>query len=217
MCGIVWAPEYRVGGPSHVDQSLSTDELYSGLTEEEEFELLMSLALDDMLEPDEAQRFDKMLADGDKLGDSWNEWQQFDADFRKAPVAEPSANFVASFEERLETKQRRRRIWIGVGISVVALILWTNLTVGLLGAGAYVMFNQAEWLTATVRLAVYISATVEGYATMFTTMCSSVMSSPQAQLMAAVYVTLTGLALWFWTKFLRKSVSSSSAVTTVMS
>ncbi len=215
-CNRVWATDDRSVSSTLGEQALVTDEFITGLSDDERFEYLMSLALDDMLEPDEAKQFDAMLADTG-MGESWDEWQRFDTDFRSAPVAQPSSDFVSNFENRLHKQQRRRRIWYGIGIGAVVLILWINLTLCLLGAGAYVMFNQASWLTATVRLAVYISATIEGYITVFSTLIASIMGSPEAQFMAALYITLSGLALWAWTRFLRKSTSPSNNMTTLVS
>ena len=132
----------------------------------EQFDALMSLALDDTLRPDEEAEFERLLAEDPDLGDVWEEWQGFDFAFRTAPSVEPPADFVASFEDRLLKRERRRRLWLGAGVGAIAVVLWSSLAMGLAGAGAYVMFNQADWLTFAVRVVAQWTASVQSQLSM---------------------------------------------------
>jgi len=207
--GIVWAPIDRNGGAQPEETP------FSGISDNERFDYLMSLALDDMLEPEEAAAFDKMLEDDMGYDDVWGEWKAFDAEFHSTPSVEPPVNFVASFEERLVRYQRRRRLWLGAGLGLIAVLLWGGLVTGLAGAGAYIMFSQSDWLTAMVRYVVYCTASVQGYLSIMLSTISTAMSTAQMQAMILGYIMFGIIALWAWSKLLRRSVINPNPVPTI--
>ncbi len=177
----------------------------------EQFDALMSLALDDTLRPDEEAEFERLLAEEPDLGDVWEEWQGFDFAFRSAPSVEPPADFVASFEDRLLKRERRRRLWLGAGVGAIAVVLWSSLAMGLAGAGAYVMFNQADWLTFAVRVVAQWTASVQSQVSMLASALTTVLSMPQVQGMVFAYMVFSLMALWFWARFLHRSVGEQRA------
>jgi hypothetical protein len=200
--GLVFAPVDPGGGTGGSGSAQVADS-----STDEQFDMLMSLALDDMLGPDETVQFSKMVADDPELGDIWNEWQEFDHAFQSAPSIDPPSDFVSSFEGRMLRREKRRRLWLGVGISLVAVALWSSLIMGLTGAGAYVMFNQSDWLTATVRFLVYGFASVQSYVSVFASTVATALATPQLQGIAVAYIAFGLFALWIWAMFLRRSVA----------
>lgn len=201
--GIAFAPDGRSAG---VDQHAA--EWAEDVSESERFDALMSLALDDMLSPAEEAEFERMLAGDAGLSTAWHEWQAFDYAFQSAPQLQPPVDFVASFEGRLMRRERRRRLWLGVGVGLTAVAMWCSLVMGLAGAGAYVMFNQSEWLTGAVRVLVQTTATIQSQTEMVVDAASTALATPQVQAMMLAYVVVAMLALWFWARFLRRSVGA---------
>lgn len=203
--GIVFAPDGRGSGvKQHQDSS-------EEVPVSERFDVLMSLALDDMLSSSEEAEFEKMLAGDSGLSDVWYEWQAFDYAFQTAPSVEPPVDFVASFENRMVRRERRRRMWLGISIGVVAVVLWGSLVLGLAGAGAYVMFNQSGWLTSAVRVVVQTTAALQSQLAMFADAMTTALATPQIQGMVFSYMVFAVAALWFWMRFLRRSVETDES------
>lgn len=215
--GLVFAPDGSQSGSRRVDMAGDLESETVQLTYDDKFEYLMSLALDNMLEADEAALFDEMLAELPQRDEIWNDWQLFDSEFRRVPAVEPPVNFVASFEQRLSTQQRRKRLWLGIAFGAAAIFLWIGLVMGLLGAGAYVMLNQSDWLTAGVRFAVYGSATVQSYITMVMDAANAALGSTELQIVAVVYLLVGTLAIWAWSRFLRRSIDGRYVGTRIVS
>jgi hypothetical protein len=206
-CGLVYAPDHRIGGSAH------EPDWFEDVSAAEEFDVLMSLALDDALTQEQEAEFARILSEDSELDHLWADWQAFDLAFRTAPSAEPPVDFVAGFEERLLKQERRRRLWFGASVGALAFVLWGTLVMGLAGAGAYVMFNQPGWLISSVRLVAQASVTVQSQVDMFVAALSTALAAPQVQGMAVAYVVFSGLALWFWAWFLRRSVNEQRTAT----
>ena len=88
------------------------------------------------------------------MGEEWS-CGTVDAKLLKAPRLVPSTGFVAEFERRQAQRERQRRVWFGLIVGVMAATLWVGLLAGLAGAGAYVMFRQADTLVALVHGVAY--------------------------------------------------------------
>ena len=201
FAGIVFSPVGPRGRVKQESQS-PVEETH----DDEQFDALMSLALDDMLNPEQAEQFDRALGENPGFVDAWEQWQTLDRTLHSAPRAEPPADFVVAFEGRMRKRERRRRLWLGVAIGLVAVALWGSLVVGLGGASAYVMFNQSGWLVGAVRFLVYCSAFVQGQIAGILSAFGTAVATPQMQGMALAYTVFALFTLWFWAKFLRRSV-----------
>lgn len=210
--GSVFAPDGRGGGTA-LPASTKIDDVAAG----DRFEMLMSLSLDDMLSPDEAVEFERMLADNPDMEQAWGEWQAFDFAFRSAQRIDPPRNFAASIEDRMLKRERRRRLWLGVGIGAIAVALWASLVLGLAGAGAYVMLGQSDWLATAVRVVVQSYATVQTQISAAANALATVLGTPQVQGMLFAYVLFAGLALWFWARFLQRSLDEERGVVSATS
>ncbi len=171
---------------------------------------LMSLALDNMLQPAEVESFDALLAQDTRLGDEWALWQAVDAKFVAAPTANPSAGFVAEFERRQLQVERRRRLWAGLSVVVAAVLLWSSLVLGLATAGAYVIVNQADWLVTLLHGVAYLSSSLQIQAAALASALTTLLSTPQVQGMLLAYAGVAALTLFAWLRFLRRSVNGSA-------
>ncbi|MDI9549844.1 MAG: hypothetical protein QM346_19795 [Chloroflexota bacterium] len=167
---------------------------------------LMSLALDDMLEPSEAELFDTLLAEDPELGEEWALWQAVDAKLLKAPRLVPSTGFVAEFERRQAQRERQRRLWFGLIVGVMAATLWVGLLAGLAGAGAYVMFRQADTLVALVHGVAYWYSALQSQLDIIVSAASALLGTTQVRGALLVYVAVAALTLACWVRFLRRSV-----------
>ncbi len=171
---------------------------------------LMSLALDEMLEPSEAELFDKLLAQDSKLDEEWALWRAVDAKLLSAPRPAPSQGFVAEFERRQEQRERRRRLWFGLTVGVMVATLWLGLLAGLAGASAYVMFRQAEALVTLVHSIAYWYSALQSQLDICVSAASTLLGTTQVRGALLVYVAAAALTLACWVRFLRRSVQMES-------
>lgn len=199
--GLVYAPAGRESGSERRSQPRSAE---SG--DGDHFDMLMSLALDDMLTPDEMEEFESALDLDTELAKVWDQWQEFDKAFRSSERIQAPSDFVSGFESRLLKRERRRRVWLGIGVGLAAAALWLILVVALVGAGAYVMLSQAEWLAATVRMIVHYSVLVQSQIDSIMSTIAAAVATPQVQVMALAYTVFAAFSLWFWARFLRRTV-----------
>ncbi|MEM7129979.1 MAG: hypothetical protein AAF702_26855 [Chloroflexota bacterium] len=68
----------------------------------DDFFLLMSMALDDMLSQEESERFHRYMEQDPSLAAEWQRWQVFDGDLQQEPLVEPPADFLTKLNLRLD-------------------------------------------------------------------------------------------------------------------
>jgi len=172
---------------------------------EEEFMLLMSLALDDLLDADERTRFQAYRDAYPGLAAAWRSWRALDSELRATPSAMPSANFVTAFEAALLQRERRRRLWWGAGFALGVILLSFMLTVGVSSLGAFVMFTQPAWLTELVRIAAQAGALVNGGVVAVRDTLASLAGTEQARVFMMVYLFAAAALLAGWVFLLRRT------------
>ena len=172
---------------------------------EEEFSLLMSMALDGLLDSDEQAEFDSYLAAYPTLAEEWQDWQTLDMQLAATPAVQPPVDFMLNFEVCLLHHERRRRLWWGMAFGSMAVVLWVAILVGVASLGAFVLFGQPAWLTQAVHSLAYISAGVGTWVTAVGTAFGSVMSTQQAASLAMVYMLMSIVMVASWIYFLRHS------------
>jgi len=202
-----------IKGPFEPDDNLHT----VPAAVEAEFMLLMSLALDNMLDREEARQFQQHLAAYPALADEWRRWQELDSELQSTPSALPPAGFVELFEMALLYRERRRRLLWGVGIGVVVTLLWLGVMVGAMSLGAFVMFGQSAWLTELVRNAAQLSATMNNGLVIVTNALASVFSTEQARMFILFYTVAAALMLTGWVFLLRRTTRLGEATRAVHS
>ena len=191
-----------------MDQSLTfSSDLDDGeLADEERFAMLMSLALDGALSADEASQFDAYLLEHPGFEEWWQEWRQIDEQFAEAPMINPPPDFVAQVEQQLVAVERRRRLWLGFFVGIASVMLWGSVFVGAVGSGIYVLYFQPNWPGELVHLLAYwIAAMASQLASLLST-AGAVWSTPQAKVASFGYLILTAAILFWWMRFLRRSV-----------
>jgi anti-sigma factor RsiW len=175
----------------------------------------MSLALDDLLDADDAQRFHGYLSAYPTLAEQWRSWQELDQTFQATPAALPPVSFAADVELRLLQRDRQRRLLWGFSLGVVVLALWVGLMAGAVSFGAFVMFNQAEWLSQLVHWGAQSAATVSNWRLATANALNALLSTGQARLFVVGY-GLTAVAMLIgWVFFLRRSTRIEDAPASV--
>lgn len=174
-------------------------------TQEEEFFLLMSLALDDMLDETEQATFDEYLAQYRMLAVQWDDWQLMHGQISAMPHAMPAPNFVARFEVQLAQQERRRQLRQGVWIGLVTLLLWLGASGGILAVGTYLFVNQTALLAEGVQNMIFLWAAIVAWFDGLATTVNTFVATPQAAGFGIGYLVLTIGLLAGWIQYLRRS------------
>ena len=182
---------------------------------EGEFFMLMSLALDDMLEEEDRARFDTYLQRYPPLAEQWRDWQEVDATFRATPSAMPPIGFAADVELRILQRERQQRLLWGLGLGVVVLALWVGLMAGAVSFGAFVMFNQAGWLSQLVHFLARSTATIDNWWSATVTTVDALLATDQARILLVGYGLTAAAMLAGWIVFLRRSTRVYESATPI--
>ncbi|HMN29511.1 MAG TPA: hypothetical protein PKE45_15280 [Caldilineaceae bacterium] len=181
----------------------------------EEFSLLMSLCLDDLLDVAERQRFEAYLARYSALAHRWRDWQRVHHKLWSAPHMEPPAGFVLRVETRLLQQDRRRHLWQGAFFALCLVGVWVGMLLLATGLGAYLLFNQGDWLTDVIHNLAYFSSTAANWLSTLRNSTYTLAASPQAMALCLGYIALAAILLSAWFRFLRQTTTDveSASVT----
>lgn len=174
--------------------------------QEEEFMLLMSLSLDGLVDAEEGARFEEYVTTYPTLAAQWQNWQRLHHQFVALPHAEPPVDFVERFEVRLIQQERRRRLWLGMAIGSVALLLWIGVMAGLFSMGAYLFINQGSWISALIQNLTYTWANLMQWVKTGWETFGSFAGTPQAKAIGAAYLFMAVALLGGWLTLLRRSL-----------
>lgn len=172
----------------------------------DEYQMLMSMALDDLLDSEERVRLDHHLIACKPCHRQWEIWQGIDQQFQFAPEALPPVGFVQKFENRLERREANRTLRVGVTLAVLTLALWL---VGIAGIGlvlGYLVMNGVGWFAETFEWLAYgwTFAQVIGVSTWRVVV--GLIDHPSTAAAVACYVLLSVTILAGWTRFLKRSI-----------
>ncbi|MEZ4734731.1 MAG: hypothetical protein R3E79_47170 [Caldilineaceae bacterium] len=174
--------------------------------QEEEFMLLMSLSLDDLTDEAEAARFEDYLAMYPVFAIQWQNWQRLHHQFVAIPHAEPPADFVERFEVRLLQQERRKRLWLGMAIGSVTLLLWVGVMVGLFSMGAYLFVNQGTWLSDLVQNVTYVWVSLGQWVQTTWATFATFAGTTQGKAIGIGYLLMATMLLGGWLTLLRRSL-----------
>lgn len=174
--------------------------------QEEEFMLLMSLALDNLADAGETAKFEEYLAAYPTLAIQWRSWQRLHNHLVALPSVAPTAGFVDRFEVRLLQQERRHRLWFGMAMGAITLLLWVGVLVGLASMGAYLVVNQGSWVSAVVQNLTYAWITVAQWLESGWLAFAAFAATPQAKAIGAGYLLMAAALLGGWVSLLRRSV-----------
>lgn len=183
----------------------ASDNADSTADEPMDFELTMSMALDGLLDEDEMTQFYADIETFPLLAEKWATWQELDQVLLAEPSIMPPVNFVQNFEARLSKQQKRRRVWFGVGIASVTVLLWLSIVIGMLSAGAFIATSQGGWINDQAQSLVYLINGMGAWVQTTANTINIVLYSPQMWGVALAYTALMGGILAFWTRLLRRS------------
>lgn len=172
---------------------------------EEEFFLLMSLALDGLLDAAEEATFDRYLMSDPALAAEWQAWQGMHRQMVAAPHAIPTANFVDRFEVNLAQQERRQLLWQGMWIALITLVLWIGAAAGILSVGTYLFVNQSALLADWLQQVIYFWAALASWIDSLGTALNAFAGTPQAAGLGIGYLLLTVGLLTSWFSYLRRS------------
>ena len=172
---------------------------------QEEFGLLMSLSLDDLLDEREQQRFQGYVEQYPVLARQWRSWQLLDRQLTLLPAAEPVDGFVERFEVRLAQQDRRRLLGRNLLIAALIVVVWVGMLVGGTALAAYVLLYQGNWLVELVHTLAYYGSAITRWGETFWNAFTSLVATPQAIGFAIGYVAVASALLALWVRFLRQS------------
>ncbi|MEZ4674499.1 MAG: hypothetical protein R2932_09665 [Caldilineaceae bacterium] len=173
--------------------------------EQEEFLLLMSLSLDGLLDEDEAATFEQYVTAYGSFAAQWQEWQSMHRQICAIPHAMPAPNFVDRFEIHLTQQERRQRLWQGLWIGLVTMVLWIGATAGILSIGTYLFVNQSTIIGDVVQNVIYFWAALASWFYSLGTSFNAFAATPQAMGLGVGYLALTMGLLAGWFMLLRRS------------
>ncbi|GEM_PF-457919 len=167
--------------------------------------LLMSLALDDMLEPSERAHLDAHLAQCPLCRAYWQLWQSLDRELRAAPMAEPPPHLVARTATRLLRREGRRRLRLLLGLGSLALLVWLVGLLGMAGLTGLLVALRWEQIADTLRWLATVWAGMSVVMGAAWRILAEWFGHPQGVVFVLGYSLLALLVLWGWGRMLRRS------------
>ena len=170
-----------------------------------EYLMLLSLALDGMIESGERTRLDSHLQHCSECRSQWELWQLLDRKLHAEPVPQPAPDFSQRVVGELIRQERRRNLQIGIFLTVLTILAWA---LALVGAGvlasALVYTNLGSFAAAGSFLAEawavsgVVCHSLWGVITELT-------AAPTALGVATVYLIITIVVLGAWCLIIQRS------------
>lgn len=178
------------------------DEL--NLDSEGEVLMLMSMALDGLLNQEEEARFQWLLASDPQAAATWEDWQRIETRFTHVVHAEPPANFVAQFEERLALQESSQVWWSNFIMVAASLVILCGTLAGVAALGVNAYQNQAQLGSGLIHTLTGFFATGQQWLSALR-IALSTSATPQTLALAVGYVCAGAAAMLWWIHFLRTS------------
>lgn len=175
---------------------------------EQEFEWLMSLALDEQLNAAERSRFETLLTEHEELAQTWNAWQRIDHELAATPAIAPASGFVQRFEARLAQQEQQRHqhaLLLSAALAMVALAMVFFAVVGVV---ALILLTQGQWVGEQVRVLAFAYTSLQLWVTSTLETAAALAKTPQAQLLGAVYAFVGVILAAAWAQHLRRATRS---------
>jgi anti-sigma factor RsiW len=170
-----------------------------------EYGMLMSLALDNMLEGHEEEELNVHLSTCAACNRQWQIWQSINRQFQMAPIALPPVNFVQRVEAQLARGQKQPDVRVGLLLAVLTLIIWG---IGLAGVGivlGFLIYNQIGAFSETLHWLAYAWTTLTIVGGSIGRMVVSLSENPSALGALVCYVALAVVSLLAWSRLLQRS------------
>jgi len=173
--------------------------------------LLMSMALDGLLDDAERNRLDLLLAHEPGLRETWRNWQKLHTTLTSVPHAQPAGDFVARFEHKLNRRERSARRRRQAIFATAAIVTWVSTAVAIVLLAWALFSNQTEWMNDFVReLVLYPSAAAITLRAVQTSL-SALIGEPESLAFAAACTTALAALLYGWLLILRRTTREEIA------
>jgi len=170
-----------------------------------EYLMLVSLALDGMLNAGEQRQLESHLQHCNGCREQWQLWQLLDQKLRAEPVPQLAPGFSQRVVDGLTRQERLRNVQVGIFLTVLTVFAWA---LALAGAGvlaAALVYTNLEsfaaaghFLAEAWAVSGVVSHSLWGVATELT-------SAPTALGVASVYLVITVVALGVWCLIIQRS------------
>jgi hypothetical protein len=192
-----------------VPRDLGTDDFGGPLGTMDELDWLLSLALDDQLDEQEAARLETLLAQEPSAMERQSAWHAVDSYFQQVPAVLPPVDFAAKFDERLAIWERRRRLRTGIVFGLVAVALWGSALGGTVLLGALLWTNQSVWLGGLIHNVAYWWSALVQFGRAFGNAGEALWAAPQMRAVVLCYFLIAMGILATWFTFLRNSLQEN--------
>jgi hypothetical protein len=178
-----------------------------------DFSLLMSLALDELLDEDETQRFHSYLSHHTGCSYQWRQWQQLDRLLDCAPHMNPPSDFAQRVAHQLAQQERKRQLWWAMAVGGLFFLLCIGAAIGMIALGLYLVVNQPHWLGSLIHTLAYSSAAAQHWLASIGGALNTLLVSPQALGLGIAYLVMAIVLLAYWVRFLRRTTRSDEGIT----
>ena len=170
----------------------------------EEWLMLMSLALDGALDETEQAAFAGELARNPLLAAEWAQWQVMDRHLEALPPVLPPQAFVARLDARLDAHVAKVKLWTTtiIGLAATAILIGVIALVTVFGGAilaGYGSYLSATWVNSTSSLIM-----AQSWFDTASTTAEVMVNTPQARAVMIVYLATALLAGAGWLVWLRR-------------
>jgi hypothetical protein len=172
----------------------------------EDYGMLMSLALDNLLDASEEEALAAHLSSCSACNQQWQIWQNIDHQFKLGPAIVPVIDFASAFEERLASKERRRQAQVGLLLAILTFIVWA---IGFAGIGVllgFLVYNQIGWFGDMLHWLASAWTAMSVVGSSLWGVALGLSDSPSAIGLMVCYMLLSVAALIGWTQILRRTL-----------
>lgn len=164
----------------------------------DEYLMLVSLALDGMIEAGEQRRLDSHLQHCNDCRVRWQLWHLLDQKLQAEPAPQPAPGFSQRVVEELIRQDRRRNLQIGILLTVLTVCAWALALVGTgVLAAALVYTNLGSFAAAGSFLAEALAVTGVVCHSLWD-VATELTAAPTALGAATVYLVIATVALGAW-------------------
>ena len=170
-----------------------------------EYLMLISLALDGMLDSEEKKQLDLHLDQCSGCRAQWVLWQAIDDRLRAAPVPVPAPGFSRSVAQRLAQQERLRNLRIGVMLTVFTLLVWSLGLVGVCVLTCALVYTNLDHLAETGLFLneVWAVAGVVGHS--LWEVVVEITATPAALGVASAYLFIAVAAIAVWCVIIQRT------------
>ena len=182
-----------------------TDTSTSQFVDHSEYQLMISLGLDGMLNAHDQGRLDGHLEQCGDCREQWQLWQIVDKKLRAAHVPELALDFSHRVAEQLSRRERMRNVQIALLLTVLTVFVWALGLIGFFGLVSTLIYTNLDRFAATGQLladgwevAGVVGESLWGIIIELT-------ATPAALGVASAYFLIAGLALVVWCLVIQRS------------